>query len=70
MPKIKQYEKHLCPVCCKYEFPHRLSHEICEVCGWQDDIFNEDDKELITGANSVELEDARQQYAKNGKVNW
>ena len=35
--------KHLCPVCGKTEFPKYLSHDICEFCGWQDDILEESD---------------------------
>lgn len=70
MSKVKLYEQHFCPVCGKFEFPHRLSHEICEVCGWQDDVFDENDSGAITGANSVDLAEARKQYEKYGYVNW
>ena len=66
----KLLESHSCPVCGQFQFERRLSHEICEVCGWQDDIFDEDDKDAITGANSVELEEARKQYAAFKKVEW
>ena len=65
-----QLESHLCPVCGQFQFECRLSHEICEVCGWQDDILDENDKDAITGANSVELKEARKQFAAFGKVDW
>ncbi len=63
MTKKKIDEKHKCPVCGKFEFPHRLSQEICEVCGWQDDIFDEDDPDEFTGANEMELAEYREAYA-------
>ena len=58
-------EKHLCPVCGKTEFLKRLSHEICEFCGWQDDILDENDPDEFTGANPYELSEYREKY-KNG----
>lgn len=61
----KLSEEHLCPVCGKIVFPRRLSHEICEVCGWQDDIFDENDRDEFTGANPYELDEYRKKY-KNG----
>ena len=30
-------DKHLCPVCGKYEFEEQGSFDICDVCGWEDD---------------------------------
>lgn len=53
--------KHLCPVCGKTEFPKYLSHEICEFCGWQDDILDENDPD----ANPYELSEYCEKY-KNG----
>lgn len=70
MKRKNLFEKHLCPVCRCFEFEKRLSFEICEICGWQDDILDENDPDAITGANSVELEEAKRQYKLYGKVNW
>jgi len=58
--------KHLCPVCGKTEFPKYLSHEICEFCGWQDDILDESDPDECTGANPFELSE----YCKKYKNGW
>ena len=60
--------KHICPVCGIFEFEKRLSFEICEVCGWQDDIFDDNDPEAISGANEMSLAEAKEAYAKNIKV--
>ena len=67
MIKKKLYEKHLCPVCGEFEFECRLSHEICEVCGWQDDVLDENDSDAITGANQVSINEAREIYRNNIK---
>lgn len=61
-------QKHLCPVCGKFEFESRLSFEICDECGWQDDVFDEDDPDSISGANEMSLEEAREAYKNGEKV--
>ena len=61
----KLVEKHFCPVCGKTEFSKHLSQEICEFCGWQDDILDENDPDEITGANLYDLNEYREKY-KNG----
>lgn len=62
------FEKHYCPICGKFEFDKRLSFEICSVCGWQDDVLDEDDPDAITGANQMSIEEARAAYTKGEKV--
>lgn len=61
-------KKHKCPVCGKFEFEKRLSFEICEECGWQDDVFDEDDFDAISGANEMTLDEARNAYKEGRKV--
>lgn len=61
-------QKHLCPICGKYEFESRLSFDICEECGWQDDVLDEDDPDAITGANEMSVAEAREAYAKGEQV--
>ena len=61
-------QKHLCPVCGKFEFESRLSLEICDECGWQDDVFDEDAPDSISGANEMSIEEAREAYKNGEKV--
>lgn len=70
MAKKNLADKHLCPVCGKFEFDRRLSMEICEVCGWQDDIFDEDDPEADTGANEMSLSEYRNAYENGWRPDW
>ncbi len=54
-------QKHLCPVCGKYEFDDYDSYDICDVCGWEDEGLQEKypDEE---GCNNVSLNKAREAY--------
>ena len=61
--------KHLCPICGKYEFEEENSYDICEVCGWEDDLYINEDGEYDTGANHVSYEEAKEAWA-NGKTVW
>lgn len=68
MAKNDLEKKHLCPVCGKYEFEKHLSFDICEECGWQDDLFDEDDPDSISCANEMTLEEAREAYSNGEQV--
>lgn len=58
-------EPHLCPVCGKTTFPDIFSSEICEHCGWEDDITDPDDPDEESGANKgMTVIQAREQYKK------
>ena len=70
MAKINLNEKHKCPVCGKFEFERRLSQEICEICGWQDDILDENDQTENTGANEFGLEEYRKKYEAGWRPEW
>lgn len=60
---------HWCPVCKKYEFPFQNSYEICKVCGWIDDRYQEQNPNEDCLANTMSLEEARTAYSK-GKEIW
>ena len=68
MANKEMNQRHTCPVCGKYEFEKRLSFDICEECGWQDDLLDEDDPDSISGANEMTLEEAREAYSKGEQV--
>lgn len=59
---------HICPVCGKYEFDHKGSLEICEVCGWQDDMIQEELPDESYCANQMSLNEAREAFARGEKV--
>lgn len=62
-------DKHLCPVCGKYEFEEQGSFDICDVCGWEDDPLQLNDPDLELGANEMSLNQAIKQYNKNALHN-
>lgn len=62
-------DKHLCPVCGKYEFEEQGSFDICDVCGWEDDPLQLKDPDLELGANEMSLNQAIKQYNKNALHN-
>ena len=55
---------HKCPVCGEYEFEHHGSDDICEVCGWQDDIVQELDPDEECCENQMSLNQAREAWKK------
>ena len=59
---------HMCPVCGKFEFEGHASYDICEVCGWEDDGFQERHPDEDGGANHMSLNQAREAYAKGEPV--
>lgn len=68
MAKNDLEKKHLCPVCGKYEFEKRLSFDICEECGWQDDLLDEDNPDSVSGANEMTLDEAKEAYNNGEQV--
>ena len=61
-------EKHMCPVCGRYEFPDVDSFDVCDVCGWEDDGVQADDPDYTGGANKMSLNQARQAYTEGREV--
>lgn len=63
--KEELLKKHKCPVCGEYEFECHGSDDICEVCGWQDDIVQELNPDEERCSNQMSLNQARVAW-KNG----
>lgn len=64
---VKVGDSYLCPVCGKYTFESAGDFDICEVCGWQDDLVQLNDPNEEDCANSMSLNQAREAW-KSGKV--
>ncbi len=60
-------EKIKCPVCGKYEFEEYDDFDICEVCGWENDAYQEENPDYMGGANTMSLNQMREGY-KKGKT--
>lgn len=54
-----------CPVCGKYIFTE--SHEICPVCGWENDRVQLEDPDFPGGSNKLSLNEARKKYEDENK---
>lgn len=59
---------HICPVCGQYEFEERGSDDICEICGWQDDIVQELNPDEECGENQMSLNQAKEAWKNGEKV--
>ena len=59
----------MCPVCGKYRFAERDTYEVCPVCEWEDDVYQERHPDM-TGANPITITEAREQYRKYGRITW
>jgi hypothetical protein len=56
-----------CPCCGFLTLPSRGWHEICPVCGWDDDGQDDHDADEVRGApNKVSLTEARANYREFG----
>lgn len=64
----KTQKTHKCPVCGRHEFEHRGSLDICEVCGWQDDLIQELDPNEECCANQMSLNQAREAFKKGEEI--
>ena len=53
---------HKCPVCGRHDFSTHDSYEICPVCGWEDDWYQEENPQEDTGANEMCLNDYKTAY--------
>ena len=52
----------LCPVCGQYSFAE--PHDICPVCGWEEDKVQLRDPDFAGGANEMSLNKAREAYRR------
>ena len=55
-----------CPCCDSSSFGETGGYEICHVCGWEDDPAQEAKPDLVFGANTVSLIQARGNYRSTG----
>lgn len=68
MANVKVGESYLCPVCGKYTFKSAGNFDICEVCGWEDDLVQLDDPNEEGCANRMSLNQAREAWKSGKKV--
>ena len=57
---------HKCP-CCN-EGSIESPHDICLICGWEDDEVQNEDIGFSGGANKLSLEDYRKEFEEKRKV--
>ena len=60
--------KYKCPCCSSRSLDSKnsLDYEICSICFWENDPIQNDDPEYAGGANSVSLNQAKQNFQKYG----
>ena len=68
MANVKTGESYVCPVCGKYTFEKVGDFDICEVCGWQDDLVQLDDPDEEDCANHMSLNQAKEAWKNGQKV--
>ena len=54
--------RHKCPVCGKHDFSEVDSFEYCSVCGWGDDMLQEQKPDFEGGFNRMSLNQAKKAY--------
>lgn len=63
-----KFNNHPC-ACCGFltiSFPSGDTYEICPVCFWEDDNFQNYDVDNKGGANEISLREAKQNFSKFG----
>ena len=58
--------KYTCP-CCGYntfDEPVKGTYDICELCGWEDDLVQNEDPDYEGGANGICLREAQLEFSK------
>ena len=60
---IDKYHPHKCKICGLGDIEHAFA--ICEICGWEDDIIQNDDKDYIGGANNMSFNQYKQFWEKS-----
>lgn len=66
--KLSPLKRYPC-ACCGYLTCFDISHssyDICEVCGWEDDPVQFEDKDYCGGANHISLKQARLNFKNFG----
>nr|WP_272942614.1 CPCC family cysteine-rich protein [Pseudomonas luteola] len=60
--------KYTCP-CCGYmtlDDPARGTFDICELCGWEDDLVQNENPDYEGGANGICLREAQHEFLNKG----
>ena len=70
MSNVKSGESYVCPVCGQYTFENAGEFDICEVCGWVDDLVQLDYPDEEDCANQMSLNQYRNYYAAHGRPAW
>jgi len=53
-----------CSCCGEYTIPSGTENEVCPICGWIDDKFQNTHPDSLNGRNPICLNDAREAYKK------
>ena len=61
--------KHKCPVCGEFDFEGENSFETCEICGWENDGYQEDFPDEEGFGNQMSLNQYKEAY-ENGEVSY
>ena len=67
---MKKRTPHKCPVCGKTVFPYVGSFDVCGVCGWEDDDFQERHPNEDYGANEMSLTEYKAKYDAGWRADW
>ena len=54
-----------CACCGEYTIPSGTVYQICPVCGWVDDSYQNKNPEAMDGKNTRSLKQAREEHMKN-----
>lgn len=67
---INKHKKHQCPCCGYFTFEKEVDNTfaICDVCYWEDDGVQLDDPNYTGGANTMSLNQARENYKRWGAI--
>ena len=65
-----KYGKFKCDCCGYFTLPadEMGYYQVCSVCYWEDDAVQSADPELARGANSISLNEARENFLKLGAM--
>lgn len=57
-----------CPVCGKYKFYEEDDFDVCPICMWENDEYQNKNPDYAGGANQMSLNEARKAYREGRKV--
>lgn len=60
---MERENKWQCQCCGTYSLEEEM-HDICDICGWEDDHLQNDKPDYKGGANNMSLNEAREAYKK------